>query len=225
MPSATEEKTGKGTRRMRGFFFLLACAAGLHGASMRMEIVFAGEPAVVVRALQESFAKTGQAFEIDSFHAGKQEGQLSARVSGYKPFAPDLFDAALQEAGITVEKAVSAGDDIIKLTVDAKEGRWSLPMITAGEGAQLERTNVPKWFGVLGGEVIGIESSYGGRWYPEVAVLDGAMRPLVSIRSLKGEESLELELPATARYLKVSNAWGMKMLKEGMWIESIAAGQ
>lgn len=203
---------------------LPALASALQPNHIESQVTFSGEPLAAVKAIQNGFNAAGFKLEINSLSAENGRGMLRGTVVGIKPFDPDTVRENLQETGIAVEHA-EAGKGTFALVVEAKNAAWNVPLIGTDEGAELQKASVPQWFRVQGGQTIRIEPPYGGKWYPDVAVLDGSMRVLHAFRSYKSEDEWSFELPEGAVYLKVSNLWGMKLLKEGMWIESITSGR
>ena len=136
-----------------------------------------------------------------------------------KQFDPKLFVEELSLHQIVLSNGQTKNQQGT-IELDASDALWNVPAITQDEGAQIERTNVASWFKVNNTSAVTIEAPYGHKWYPEIAVLDNTMQPLISIRESISQESMTFPLPEHAMYLKVSNTNGMKMLKDGMWIES-----
>lgn len=160
-------------------------------------------------------------FKVSMHRISSAEGamEMDMTLSGKQPFDPKKLSENLREHRITVQtQAVKSKQWVMGL--DASTAVWNVPPITEDEGAQIERTAAPSWFMVRNAPGITIESPYGHLWYPEIAILDDQMHPLVSLRETEPKERMTFALPEHAMYLKVSNLNGMKMLREGMWIES-----
>lgn len=162
--------------------------------------------------------------EIDTLDVQKNRGELSGSAIGNKIFNPTALSENLKEQGIRIEKA-HLEKNILVMVLDTQSARWNIPLLGSDEGVELKRVNAAQWFRVEEGQHIRIEPPYPGKWYPDVCVLDVSMSLLSSFRSLEPKEELEFELPKGAYYLKISNAQGMKVLKEGMWIESMSPGR
>jgi hypothetical protein len=167
--------------------------------------------------MQEIFGLMG--FKSDIHHFVSKDGivEMDLNLYGKKVFDPKRFSDALSEHQIKI-KSGQLKDKKWIIGLDASEAFWNLAPINGDEGAQLERRVHPYWFLVNKAQAISIEPPYGNRWYPEVAVLDSNMQILASFREFKSHERLTFKLPENAMYLKVSNANGMKMLKEGTWV-------
>ncbi len=204
------------------FFPLIAFAAQPN--QIRTEIGFSGGPVVALKTIQRSFNAAGYKFDVDAMSLENGKSVMSGRAVGMRAFSPEVFIENLKEEGMAIESIASI-QSVLTMTLNAENSVWNAPLIASDDGIQLERSSSAQWFRVENAQTIRIESPYVGKWYPDVAVLDASLRVLYSHRSLKAIEHFEIELPEGACYLKVSNVWGMKVLKEGMWIESISPGR
>lgn len=177
-----------------------------------------------LKAIQQGFNTLGYKYEITAMSMKDGYGEVDGIAIGVKPFSAETLNESFAEEGVAVENA-EAGEGSLHLTLDARKAVWNAPLIGDDEGVELQRPSSAQWFQVQGGRTVRIQPPYVGKWYPEITVLDGSMRVLYSHRSATSKEEWEMELPEEARYLKVSNVWGMKLLKEGMWVESITPGR
>lgn len=153
------------------------------------------------------FSSTNEVTELDLVLHGKQ--QLDT-----KEFVEEL---RVHQIGVRNEQLKNKQGTI---ELDASYALWNVPAITEDEGVQVDRTNIASWFRVNKTFGITVEAPYGAKWYPEIAVLDDKMQTLVSIKESTFQDRMTFQLPEHAMYLKISNTNGMKMLREGMWIES-----
>lgn len=193
-------------------------------ASINTQIAFTGEPIVSIRTLTHAFNAVGYKLDIDTLSIQNSVGDLHGTAIGNKVFNPAALSENLKEQGIRMERA-HLDKNGLSLIVDTRNAFWNIPLIGADEGSELKRANAAQWFRVEEGQTIRIEPPYTGKWYPDLAVLDSSMHVLSSFRSSEPEEELQFELPQGAYYLKITNAQGMKVLKEGMWIESVSPGR
>lgn len=169
---------------------------------------------IIIQAL----GSAGQRVNIHRYKSDIDTTQMEISVSGRKIFDPKYFSEILRENGLILTKGTTRNKRWI-MEFNAAATHWNIPVITPNESAQMEKSLTSNWYIVNQSSVISIEAPYGNKWYPDVAVLDSSMRVLSSIREFIPRERLDFSLPAEAMYLKVSNTNGMKLLKEGMWIE------
>lgn len=209
---------------MKYFLSLFLSPLLLLGESLNVDISFTGTPMLTVRTITNAFNAIGYKLEIDTLESENMSGSLSATAFGNKAFNANAFGENLKKQGIRIEKAHLKMDKLT-LVLETQNGHWDVQTLGNDDGVELVRVNTAQWFRLEEGSAIRIQPPYVGKWYPEVAVFDLNLELLSSYRSLEAKDELEFELPAGARYLKISNAQGMKILKEGMWIESIRLGR
>lgn len=209
---------------MKRFATFLCFPFILFGASLKTEISFTGEPMVSVRTITQAFNGVGYKLELEELIVESGSGKLLGSAIGNKTFNPAALGENLKEQGIRIERA-HVDSNSLTLTLDTRHAIWNTPLLGSDEGSELKRVNAPQWFRVEEGQHIRIEPPYTGKWYPDIAVLDVSMHILSSFRSSDPKVELEFELPIGAYYLKISNAQGMKVLKEGTWIESMSQGR
>lgn len=169
--------------------------------------------------VQHVLVSMGYKAHINRFSSVNEVTEMDMILYGKKPLDPKEFVEELNLHQIAASNAIVSNK---KWTIglDASQALWNIPAITQDEGAQIERTNIAAWFRVNNTLGIMVEAPYGNNWYPEIAVLDDKMQTLLSTKESAFTDRITFQLPEHAMYLKVSNSNGMKMLREGMWIES-----
>jgi len=169
---------------------------------------------IIVHALNA----VGQRSAIHRYEKDGETTRMEISLSGRKGFDPKYFSEILRDNSMVIT-AGTVRDKKWTIEIDASSLLWQIPAITPDEGAQMEKSAVPAWFVVNQSSALTIEAPYGNKWYPDIAVLDANMEVLSSMRSFKTQERMTFTLPEGAMYLKIANTNGMKLLKEGMWIE------
>ncbi len=202
---------------MNRFLSLFFLPLLLFGESFNTHITFKGEAILSLRTVTQAFNAIGYKLDIDSFDFQNNSGELSAIAIGNKPFSISGLDENLKNEGIQVEK-ISLDKNDLSLALDAQESVWNI-LLLQEEGVELKHVNTAQWFRLGKAQHIHIQPPYTGKWYPDIAILDRSMHLISSFRAADSKEELQLEVPDGAYYLKVSNVQGMKILKEGMWIE------
>lgn len=209
---------------MKRFFPFLLAPSILLGVSITTQIEFTGEPAVSLRIITQAFNAIGYRFDVRALSVEHGAGEVQGIAVGNKTFTPAVLGENLKEQGVRIESA-HADQNGLSLVINTQNALWNAPLLGRDEGSELKRINSAQWFRVEEGQTIRIQPPYAGKWYPEIAVLDSSMHLLSSYRSLEPKEEFQFELPPASYYLKISNAQGMKVLKEGMWIESMSPGR
>lgn len=176
------------------------------------------------KIILQAFNTVGQRINMHRYESDGEMTQIEILLSGRKVFDPKYFSEIVRANGMVIT-AGTIRDKKWTIEVDASSVLWQIPAITPDEGAQMEKSSVPLWFIVNQSSALNIEAPYSGKWYPDIAVLDGNMNVLGFERSFQAQEKMSFTLQDGAMYLKVANTNGMKLLKEGMFIEHNSDGQ
>jgi hypothetical protein len=185
----------------------------------RVDIRLIGGGILSTKIVYQALNTVGQRVGMLRYENDGESVEMEMVVSGTKPFDPKYFTDILRENGVILTKG-TIRNKRWNMEFNAAVIQWNIPAITLNEGAQMEKSLTANWFVVNQSRVISIDAPYSGKWYPEVAVLDSSLHVLSSIREFASRERLSFSLPEDAMYLKVSNTNGMKLLKEGVWIEA-----
>jgi hypothetical protein len=204
------------------FFFLLllvvlSVAAKETKSEINLNVTHGGLVSTII--VQHVLVSMGYKAHIHRFSSAYEVTEMVMILYAKKQFDPKEFAEELSLHQITVNNAYVKNKQWT-IGLDASQALWNVPAITQDEGAQIERTNVASWFRVNNTVGITVEAPYGNKWYPEIAVLDNKMQTLLSTKESIFKDRMTFQLPEHAMYLKVSNTNGMKMLRDGMWIES-----
>lgn len=205
---------------MKPLFWLLIFAVSLAAAEIKtdMQIRILNGNTVSTKVIYNALNTLGQRIIIHRYARDDVADQIEMSLNGRKAFEPKYFNEILRNNGMVITKG-TVQNKKWTIEVDASSVLWQIPVISPDEGAQLERSAVPYWFLVNQSTEVAIEAPYGTKWYPDVALLDANMEVLNSFRVFRAQDKLSLKLPEGVMYLKIANTNGMKLLKEGMWVE------
>lgn len=196
----------------------------LFGGSLNTHIIFIGKPIAALRTITQAFNAVGYKFEPNTLRVENNSGEFSAIVTGSKVFNVGALQDSLKMLGIKIEN-IHIDSQVLTMMVDTQNGDWNVLVLGKDDGVELKRVSSAQWFRIEEGQVIRIEPPYIGKWYPDVAIFSSTMELLLSFRSTEPKDELEFILPQGAHYLKISNTQGMKVMKEGMWIESVSSSR
>jgi len=208
---------------VKPLFFLLSLFLTLEAVENKSELhlrILNGG-VVSTKIIVGALNTMGQRVNLYRYVNDVQHVEMEMSLSGRKAFDPKYFKELLGESGVALTKG-SVKNKSWKLELEGEGAIWNIPSITLDEGAQVEKSPFPSWYKVNGVQAISIEPPYSGHWYPDIAAMDASMNVLGSLRIFTSRDQMSFSLPEGSIYLKVSSTNGMKLLKEGMWIESVS---
>lgn len=209
---------------MRHIFVLSLFPLVLFSSVIHTHMTVKGVPFVALRTIVQSFVNAGYRLESESFEYNGETIIWIANAFGNKELKLEAVSASLKEQGWDIGQLETQKNELY-LTLHDRNAYWNVHELGREEAVEIKKVIVPQWFRVEELDSIRIESPYNTVWYPDITVLDHNMRVLRSWRLKESKEDVELQLPNGACYLKVSNTQSMKLLKEGMWIESLNLGR
>lgn len=190
----------------------------------KVHIELSGDPLVGITTFSHTLNALGYKYQIETLSTQNSLTNIDGTAIGLKSLIPSALTENLQDEGIKLLYA-RMNHGTLELGIDVTSAVWNIQALGVDEGAQMPRSNLPYWFRVESVQEIHVEPPYGGKWYPDVSVLDASMHVLSTYRSDKNMDELKFSLPDGSYYLKVSNTNGMKVLREGMWVESMSLGR
>ncbi len=196
----------------------------LSAVQFKVHIELSGDPLVGITTFSHTLNALGYKYQIETLSTQNSFTIIDGTVIGSKSLIPSALTENLQDEGIKLLYA-RMNHGTMELGIDVTSAVWNIQALGVDEGAQMPRSNLPYWFRVESAQEIHVEPPYGGKWYPDVSVLDASMHVLSTYRSDKSMDELKFSLPDGSYYLKVSNTNGMKVLREGMWVESMSLGR
>lgn len=208
---------------MRGLWIaaMILCATLLSAEQKGSQILFRieGEPLVVTKLLQKTFASNAKQMSIHHFTTDTSISEIQIGSHDSKGFDLRRITDSLKERGVKIIQAKSDGK-VWHLDLDMRDISIDFPLINNDSSAEMKRSTYPYWFDVSETKFVTIDPPYESEWYPELAIFNGNMEVLHSSRSKDIQGRKTYELPEGSKYLKVSNSHGMLLLKEGLWVSA-----
>ncbi|MCX6072854.1 MAG: hypothetical protein NTY39_00840 [Campylobacterales bacterium] len=207
---------------VKPFFLLLSLFLTLKAAENKSELYLhiLNGGVVSTKIIVSALNTMGERVNLSRYKNDVQSIEMEMTLSGRKAFDPKYFRELLGESGVVLTKG-SVKNKSWSFEIDATTAVWNIPSITLDEGAQLEKSTLPFWYKVESIKEISVEPPYSGHWCPDIAAMDANMNVLGLLRIFTARDQMKFSLPEGSTYLKVSSTNGMKLLKEGMWIEGI----
>lgn len=99
-------------------------------------------------------------------------------------------------------------------TVDMRDASLDIERLEQNKEFQLKRSLYAHWLDVSSIEKLKIKSSSRNNWYPYIAYYDRSMHLLEVIKKDKKVRSLSLEIPRYAKYIKISDMYTLKNIRD-----------
>jgi len=98
--------------------------------------------------------------------------------------------------------------------IDITKAKLQVPTLIRGQKLILKRSLYAHWFNVSNIKTLKIQSPRGNHWYPYIAFYDSSLHLIKLIKKEKITYSLSLTIPKNARYIKISDNYTLKNVRE-----------
>ena len=100
--------------------------------------------------------------------------------------------------------------------VDISEAYLNVPFIGVDEEFKLKRSLYAHWVNVLEVKSILVKSSRRNSWYPDIAYYDASLHLLKVLKKDKIYRKLNLNIPPNAKYMKISDLYTLKNVRDSL---------
>lgn len=98
--------------------------------------------------------------------------------------------------------------------VDISNAKLNVKALLSGEELVVPKSLDDHWFDVSAVGMLEIRSARRNRWYPYIAYYDASLHLLKVIKKEKVTRVIDLQIPPTARYIKISDLYTIKNIKD-----------
>ena len=134
---------------------------------------------------------------------------------------PIILQKELQKSGCSIIDIDRNSTTNWSYTIDISNGHLNVQNLHAGEEFKLHRTLYAYWLNVSEIDEIDIHSSSRNRWYPYVSYYDASLHLLKVIKKNFKVRNLKLIIPSGAEYIKISDIYTLKNIKDGLVLTSL----
>ena len=142
------------------------------------------------------------------------------RFVGAKALDPEMLQRQLQKFDARLEAAQKAGVRRWRYRIDLRDAALPARRLEARTTDDIVRPVRPVWLDVTGLRSVTIREKPGSHWYPEVTVYDKMLHALSATHRRERTRYLRLRLPEGARYLRISDAYTIENLRNGLRIDA-----
>jgi len=126
---------------------------------------------------------------------------------------PQVLQTELNKSGSYIIDVTMLSQAEWTFNVDMRDGFLNVPKLSAYETLELKRSLYAYWLDVSQIKALSIQSSTRNSWYPYITYFDSSLHLLKVIKIDEMTRHLELEIPGGAKYVKISDIYTLKNIK------------
>jgi len=186
---------------------------------LKLSFVTSGSPLFFVKIMGDTLRNIGYYRYVTS------ESNLDA--SGFTwtivlnaEYATDplILQKELEKSGCGVIDITKNSPTDWKYSINMSEAYLNILALVSNEEMKLKRSLYAHWLNVSAIQNLSIKSSFRDAWYPKISYYDQQLHLLKVIEKDRKTRDLELIMPKGAKYIKISDMYTLKNVKDNLML-------
>ena len=174
-----------------------------------------GAPLFFVKIMGDSLRNMGY-YRYVTKESTLNESEFVWTITFTSEYATDplILQKELQKNGCDITDIQRESSVDWTYTVDMRDANLDIVRLEQGKEFQLKRSLYAHWLDVSSVQKLKIKSSSRNNWYPYIAYYDRSMHLLEVIKKDKKVRTLTLKIPRYAKYIKISDLYTLKNIRD-----------
>jgi len=134
---------------------------------------------------------------------------------------PIILQTALQKSGCKIIDITRNSAKKWTYTIDMSNAELNVPTFEDAKKVQLKQILYPRWFNVSKIRILKVYSSLRNHWYPYISYYDASLHLVKLLKRDKVSKSLSIVIPKSAKYIKITDLYTLKNLRDGLTFSPI----
>ena len=173
-----------------------------------------GSPLFFIKIMRDTLRDIGYyRYVTTASHLDSSEFYWTISLESEYATDPLVLQSQLQKSGCNIVSIERNSDSEWSYTIDMSRGYLNLEKLVADEEYRLKRSLFAHWLDISNIGHLTIYSSRRNHWYPYIAYYNSSMHLLKIIKEDRVHKYIELEIPKSAKYMKISDLYSLKNVK------------
>jgi hypothetical protein len=179
-----------------------------------------GSPLFFVKMISDSLRDIGYyRYVTESSNLDESEFTWSIALTSEYATDPMLLQRELDKKGCKIIDIVKRSSTDWTYVIDMSEGFLNIDALASNENIILKRSLYSHWLDISKVQHITIKSSSRNDWYPYIVFYDKSLHLLELVKKDAIQSQITLEVPKYAKYMKVSDMYSLKNIKDDLSVE------
>lgn len=179
-----------------------------------------GSPLFFIKMMSDSLRDVGYyRYVTKSSNLDNSEFTWSIVLTSEYAADPTLLQKELDKTGCKITDIQRVSSKEWTYLIDMSQGNLNIDSLSSGENIVLKRSLYTYWLEVSKVKNITIKSSPRNDWYPYVVFYDKSLHLLELVKKDATQTYITLEVPKYAKYMKVSDMYSLKNIKDDLFVE------
>lgn len=178
-----------------------------------------GSPLLSLRIINDTLGDLGYNNYLTK-SISKHEDTLSWSISikANHMLDPVEFSKKMVALGCQIRRIQRSGEFYWNYKIDTKNGVLKTIPISLNERKSLRKPNHPYWVKVYGASKAQLVANSADNWFPKIVFFDRFLKPLEELNESVEKKSLNIPIPQTAFYMKISDKFKLDNIRRGLTI-------
>jgi hypothetical protein len=131
---------------------------------------------------------------------------------------PQVLQRELSSSGSKIIDVIRVTQTEWTFDVDMRDAYLAVKKLVDGEELELNRSLYSYWLDVSAIEKLNIQSSPRNSWYPYITYFDSSLHLLKVVKKDTKRQSITLNIPQNAKYIKISDIYTLKNIKDSIFL-------
>lgn len=174
-----------------------------------------GTPLFFVKIMSDTLRNMGYYRYVTKESASNErEFKWSISLSAEYVTDPLVLQKELHKSGCELVDIERTSATEWTYVIDMQNGHLDAEILAYPEPLELKRSLYSYWIDVSGVQKIEIKSSARNDWYPNISYYDASLHLLKVVKKETKTKKILLEVPKYAKYMKISDLYTMKNIKD-----------
>lgn len=184
---------------------------------LKLTFKTSGSPLFFVKIMGDSLRNIGYyRYVTNESNLNSSEFTWSIVLSSEYATDPVILQKELNKSGCKIIDIRKKSLTDWEYTIDMSSANLDIETLKSGTEFELKRSLYAQWLNISGLRNLKITSSSRNSWYPYIAYYDSSLHLLKVIKQDEKTTSISLETPRGAKYIKISDLYTMKNIKEDL---------
>ncbi len=184
---------------------------------LKLTFKTAASPQFFVKIMGDSLGNMGY-YRYVTTESNLNSSQFTWSIVLNSEYATDpvILQKELHKSGCKITDIQKNSATDWEYTIDLSSATLAVNTLKGGTEFELKRSLNPHWLDVSALKTLKITSSIKNNWYPHVVYYDASLNLLEVIKQDEKTASMMLEIPSHAKYIKISDLYSLKNIKDDL---------
>jgi len=187
---------------------------------LKLTFKTSGSPLFFMKIMGDTLRNIGY-YRYVTRESNLNSSEFTWSISLQAEYATDplILQKELKKRGCSIVDVARNEKNSWEYSIDMTKAYLNVKVLKSPTKLKLKRSLYAHWINVSSVENLTIESSIRDRWYPKISYYDKELHLLKVIKKDEKTRSLSLVIPKCAKYIKISDIYTLKNVKDNLTLK------